>query len=839
MKSPLPQLQSLLRKYTKKRKNIVKAQSSDTMLLRFFWGLFFLLTWRLFDLQVVQWQYYQDKLLDQHYTRSSLEAKRWNIFTQDKSGEKIQLTENIDLFTLFVDPKHIIDKQQLIQDLTPVLYEHFCEFYRLSEPDQLQCLQNLENFTKQKYLPEKKYVFYMTGVVADEVAVQDYDGEYTTALQDLYALATPEWIQEEILATLDTLIQIWYKPQNYVGNFEETPWLIAQLQEMDLAYVDIVDDAYVYITPTKVTNRDRSARTLNKLFGSYDIDIHPDVVRDRILVSQENRYVKIATDLNIMLVDKIKNKKEDYRTQRSKQIDLKKEYNALKKQQDSWIAVTIPQELLDIASVDVSPYPSMYALGFEQSHTRYYPYETFMSHIVWYLDDEENAFYGVEQYFDELLAGKDGKIVWLATPWIWQIWSNNIVVEQPQNGSDVYLTIDPIVQKEVETIVRKRHGYLAADSIAVTILDPNTGKVESLVNYPTYNPNSYADAYKMKPLTRADRFVVEDETRIDVPVFVMSGSQLLAATTEQRKDLTLKKYFFENYLWPQVFVDKNISYPYEPGSVFKSLALAIGVDSDAFSMYDFHNDPGLVKIGQYTIANISYICTGTHTFLHALEHSCNVGMVRMAQKMLKYVFYSYLDKLGFGEKTGIELANEEPWLIPDFNTVSKAWFFTNTYGAGMLATPLQMAASYATLVNGGRYIKPTIVEAIYSQQKKRYIELASQEKSKVLKLETSEEMKDALASVVRNWNLNEELYFPGLSVWGKTGTSEIIYKGKFREGKWWTNTSFVWVTTAQDPRYIVAIQVRRPRSSQRWLDTAWLLFDEIADFLIAYGQIEY
>jgi len=79
--------------------------------------------------------------------------------------------------------------------------------------------------------------------------------------------------------------------------------------------------------------------------------------------------------------------------------------------------------------------------------------------------------------------------------------------------------------------------------------------------------------------------------------------------------------------------------------------MAIGIDSDAFGMYDLHNDPGIVKVGQFTIANVSFICTGNHPFLHALEFSCNVGMVRMAQKTLKYVFYSYLDKLGFGEKT--------------------------------------------------------------------------------------------------------------------------------------------------------------------------------------------
>ena len=86
--------------------------------------------------------------------------------------------------------------------------------------------------------------------------------------------------------------------------------------------------------------------------------------------------------------------------------------------------------------------------------------------------------------------------------------------------------------------------------------------------------------------------------------------------------------------------------------------------------------------------------------MHALAYSCNVGMVRMAQKILKYTFYSYLKKLGFGELTGIELAGEHPGTLPDFNSVSKSRFFNNTYGQGILASPLQMASAYAATING-------------------------------------------------------------------------------------------------------------------------------------------
>jgi len=147
------------------------------------------------------------------------------------------------------------------------------------------------------------------------------------------------------------------------------------------------------------------------------------------------------------------------------------------------------------------------------------------------------------------------------------------VVEKPKDGSDVYLTIDPIIQKELESLVQRYHGYYNADSIAVTVLDPHTGKVTSMINYPTFNPNDFSQEYKLQPLTSQQRYLLEDDTRVDLPLYKLTGDVVSLANTEEREDLSMAKYYFENLLGPQVFENKNISYPYEPGSIFKSLTL--------------------------------------------------------------------------------------------------------------------------------------------------------------------------------------------------------------------------------------------------------------------------
>lgn len=234
--------------------------------------------------------------------------------------------------------------------------------------------------------------------------------------------------------------------------------------------------------------------------------------------------------------------------------------------------------------------PLLHGLGLEEYWTRYYPYGAFMSNILGYMDNENKSHYGVEAYFDDQLRGKDGKIIGLATPWIGQVGANAFEIEQPADGLDVYLTIDPVIQRETEEIAKRYVKEFAADSVAITILEPESGKVSALVNYPTFDPNDPSDAYTLKPLAYDQHYLVDNLTYMDIPLYYLSGEQLIQAKTDERALTGHQKYVFENGIGPQVFIDKNIGYPYEPGSVFKAFTLGIGMDSDAISMYDYYED---------------------------------------------------------------------------------------------------------------------------------------------------------------------------------------------------------------------------------------------------------
>jgi len=214
-------------------------------------------------------------------------------------------------------------------------------------------------------------------------------------------------------------------------------------------------------------------------------------------------------------------------------------------------------------------------------------------------------------------------------------------------------------------------------------------------------------------------------------------------------------------------------------------------------------------------------------------------MVRIAQKIGKDMFYNYIDKLGFWKLTNIELAGESEWYVEGISTVSDARFFNNTFGQWLLATPLQIAAAYAPLVNGWYYVKPTIIKGIYN--KKTAIYYPNQKKiiRQIFRPETAEALKIWMLNVVQqNREVTNVAYISWFTIGGKSWTSQISYKGKYQQGNGRTNWSFVGLLTQENPKYIVIVQVRRPRQTLWWFETAGKIFKDVAKFLINYSLIE-
>lgn len=765
--------------------------------------LFLILLIRLFVVQIVNHKKYDDILNKQHMSQSFLKAERWNILAYDKSHNEVKLTENISTHNVFIDPKFIWDKERFIELFRPIAYTHLCEINGMEKVEKIDCIKNLEVFAKKDLLPKAPEFFYMwSGIMSEGYDTYDWTGYYEQKEAVLSGFNT--WTAETLIRwALDKRVQMWIKDENYIWFFSNKNFL-AELEWLNLDYINIKHKNYVYIVPTKITSVSRQWAPLKKLLTKYGYLTHYTNF-DKNFYQQEYRYIKLLSNVNPVVAQMVK--------------DLKLEhYNETTKDK----------------------IPILHWLWLETFVNRYYPYGSFLSNVLWYVDKNWTAFYWIEQYFDDMLRWKDWKIIGRTSAWIGWVWANEFEIEDVINGNDVYLTIDIWIQKEVELMAKRWQESLRADSVSILIMNPNNWQVKASINYPSFDPNNYNDVYTLKPLWIDESFIVDDDTYMDVPIYIVSWWETKVATTSERTDIELKKYVTKNIYGPQVFVDKNISMAYEPGSIFKAFTVAIGLDTDEIRLYDFYHDPGEVKVWPYTIKNAdNKNCMWDKSFMNAFTYSCNIWMVRIVQAVGKNNFYNYLNKLNFGQLTNIELAWEDPGSMDLVTVVSMARFLNNSFWQWLLSTPIQLAAAYSAIVNGGHYIKPTIIAGTYDKQTWKYHENKVQVLKQVFKPETAEEIKEALFTIMEtNPDYIKMMRVEWFTLWGKSWTSQISFRWKYMQGLGWTNTSFIGLVTKENPEYVVVVQVRRPRATIRWAQTAWKIFSEVGKFLIGYSFIE-
>ncbi|HPC34800.1 MAG TPA: hypothetical protein PLP73_03970, partial [Candidatus Absconditabacterales bacterium] len=482
-------------KYNKKFRDFYGTPEFYIFLI--FLCLFLILLIRLFVVQIVNHKKYDDILNKQHMSQSFLKAERGNILAYDKSHNEVKLTENISTHNVFIDPKFIGDKERFIELFRPIAYTHLCEINGMEKVEKIDCIKNLEVFAKKDLLPKAPEFFYMgSGIMSEGYDTYDWTGYYEQkeAVLSGFNTGTAETL---IRGALDKRVQMGIKDENYIGFFSNKNFL-AELEGLNLDYINIKHKNYVYIIPTKISSVSREGASLKKLLTKYGYLTHYTNF-DKNFYQQEYRYIKLLSNVNPVVAQMVK--------------DLKLEhYNETTKDK----------------------IPILHGLGLETFVNRYYPYGSFLSNVLGYVDKNGTAFYGIEQYFDDMLRGKDGKIIGRTSAWIGGVGANEFEIEDVINGNDVYLTIDIGIQKEVELMAKKWQESLRADSVSILIMNPNNGQVKASINYPSFDPNNYNDVYTLKPLGIDESFIVDNDTYMDVPIYIISGGETKVATTRER-----------------------------------------------------------------------------------------------------------------------------------------------------------------------------------------------------------------------------------------------------------------------------------------------------------------
>ncbi len=418
---------------------------------------------------------------------------------------------------------------------------------------------------------------------------------------------------------------------------------------------------------------------------------------------------------------------------------------------------------------------------------RFYPGGELASQLVGFVGsdgEKEIGRYGLEAYFEKSLEGREGKLDQERDTGGRWISIADRQIDPAEDGVSLVLTIDHTVQYEIEKILKETVEKHSADNGAVIVMEPKTGKILAMANFPNFNPNDYGK--------------VEDMS---------------------------------------FFMNSAVGLPYECGSVFKTISLAIGIDDGKIQPDTTYVDTGLVKEAGYGIKNSDEKSYGTQTMTEVLEKSLNTGVIYVERLVGNKKFAEYIKRFGFGEKTGIELPSEAAGNIKNLEAVKRnIQFFTASFGQGITVTPMQLINAYAAIANKGMLMKPQIVEKkIYPDGRVEVVE--PQEIRKVISEESAKKVSEMLRSVVVKGH-GKRADVPGYLVGGKTGTAQVAKSGSKGYEENISIGSFAGYAPTDDPQFVALIKIYHPKDVEWAESSAAPAFGKIMKFLLEYYKIE-
>jgi len=387
---------------------------------------------------------------------------------------------------------------------------------------------------------------------------------------------------------------------------------------------------------------------------------------------------------------------------------------------------------------------------------RSYPYGKELSHTLGFVGIDNQGLSGIELQYDDYLTGEYGAIKYFS-----DAKGNKLnlsqVYESPQNGVNVTLTVNQKIQASVERELNNVVTKYNPETALAIAMDPNSGEILAISSRPNFEAVNYKD-YDIETLNR------------NLPIWAT----------------------------------------YEPGSTFKIITLAAALNEGLVNLdKDTFYDGGSVRVANAKIKCWKAGGHGFQTFLQVVENSCNPGFVELGNRLGKEKLFDYIDKFGFGKKTGVDLNGEASGIIFNLDKVGPVELATTAFGQGVSVTPIQQITAVSAAINGGILYKPYIVKSLNDPETNSVIKENNPTKvRRVIKEETSKEVRRALESVVTNGS-GRNAYIEGYRVGGKTGTAQKVKDGVYMVGNY--ILSFMGFLPADDPQIVVYVAINNPK----------------------------
>lgn len=412
-------------------------------------------------------------------------------------------------------------------------------------------------------------------------------------------------------------------------------------------------------------------------------------------------------------------------------------------------------------------------INIDEDTKRYYPYSTLASNIIGFTGSDNQGLEGLESYYDDILSGKQGKILKLtdATGTDMGVEGEDYIAAE--DGDDIILTIDMTIQSIAEKYLKQACiDNACTDGGNVIIMNPKTGDILAMATYPNYDLNS--------------PYEINNEELKSVWDTLSGGEK-------------------SNYLL-QMWRNKAISDTYEPGSTFKlvtsSAALQEGI-TDTDRAGEFHCSGSITIAGARIKCWRYYRPHGSQSLRQALMNSCNPVFIGIGQKLGIHTYYSYLEKFGLLTKTGIDLPGEANSIFLKEEKVGPVELATISFGQRFEITPLHMTKIVGTIANGGKAVNPRLVKSIIDTKTGEIKQIAIKQGEQVISKENADKILNMMQSVVDE-GTGKNAKVEGYNIGGKTGTSEDgVNTGK-------RIASFVGVADVKDPEVVIVVILYNP-----------------------------
>lgn len=388
---------------------------------------------------------------------------------------------------------------------------------------------------------------------------------------------------------------------------------------------------------------------------------------------------------------------------------------------------------------------------------RYYPHNEMLSHVLGYVGIDNQGLSGLELEYDDILTGEYGSIQYFSDAKGNNLERNSVYVE-PEDGLDIYLTVDYGIQSSIERELDNVVLRYNPDGAWAIAMDPNTGEILGMSSRPNFNPNSYKD-YDTETINR------------------------------------------NMAIWAS----------YEPGSTFKILTLSAAVNEGKVDLLkDTFYDGGSVNVDGARIKCWKHGGHGSQTFLEVVQNSCNPGFVELGNRLGKETLFDYINKFGYGKKTGIDLNGEATGILFSLDKVGPVELATTAFGQGVSVTALQQVVAVSAAINGGTLYKPYIVKRVAYHENGQIIKEVKPTivRDNIVTKDTSEKVRMTLESVV-SLGTGRNAYIDGYRVGGKTGTAQKVNNGIYMQGNY--IVSFIGFLPANDPKIVVYLAIDNPK----------------------------